>query len=477
MTYLQTNRSTQKALSRVDDFYRLVGAGLLCTSGDFFPSVHYPPITMYSPITQEELFATYTLPSDGLIDVYAHIPFCKQRCVFCHYPVQLGERSTEKDNYLDALEKEMDIYMNLLGVSQIKARSVLVGGGTPTYLAPEQLERFLESFVKRVDLSQCKQFNYDVDPVTLIGPDGIKRLQMMRSYGVDRLTIGVQSLNMDVLKKMNRHHGISEVKEAVTNCQELGFQVNIEFIFGYPGETIENWIEVIEDAIALGTEEIQLYRLKVEAYGDFQGPIKRLTERKPDDVPSVEETLMMKQLAIDILNEHGYHENLRRVFSKKREHFSHYADNQCCGLLDQLGFGLTAFSSMRDRFALNTQEFPEYYSQISAGRLPVNRGIIRTQDEQMRWAIILPLKNRCVWKKYFTQITGASLDDVFRPKIEQLKAHGLLEETQEKIELTPLGAFFADEIAQQFHHPDHIPYPESAYTDGPLNPYKNWQPY
>jgi oxygen-independent coproporphyrinogen-3 oxidase len=352
-----------------------------------------------------------------------------------------------------------------------------VGGGTPTYLALDQLKRFLEFFTQRVDLSECKQFNYDVDPVTLIGAEGKERLRMMRSYGVDRLTIGVQSLNEAILKKMNRHHGVREVVEAMENAKELGYQLNIEFIFGYPGQTLENWMEVIEQAIALDPDEIQLYRLKIEAYGDFQAPIKRMTERDPDGLPSVEETVMMKQLAIDLLNESGYHENLRRVYTKKREHYSHYAHNQCCALLDQIGIGLTAFSSLKDRFVLNTQDFKDYYSNIENGKLPLNRGIVRSKEEQLRWAIILPLKNRSVLKaQYLRDTGGVSLDQVFRNKIEKLKSFGLITEDEKEIELTTLGKFFADEVAQQFHHPDYIPFPRDAYERGPLYPYDDCEP-
>lgn len=462
----------EKARSRVADFKQLQKAGLICKDGDFFPSVHYPPITMYPPTTEEELFEGYTNPENGLFDVYAHIPYCRQRCVFCHYPVKLGEQSEEKDRYLSALKAEMDIYKRRLGLDSIKARSVLVGGGTPTYLTLEQLQRFLDFFVERVDLSTCRQFNYDVDPLTLVGDEGKERLRLMRSYGVDRLTIGVQSLNQEILKKMNRHHGVQEALRSIENAKELGYQVNIEFIFGYPGQTLDNWIEVMQQAVSLGVEEIQLYRLKVEAYGDYQGPIKGVREKGLQAFPTVEEALMMKQLAIEILNAHGYHENLRRVYSKERKHFSHYADNQCCGLLDQIGLGLTAFSSLRNRFGLNTDNFEEYYAKIAQGKLPLNRGLLRNQDEQLRWAIVLPLKNRAVWKQYFEQVTGgASLNHVFRNKIEQLKSFGLIVEDEDKIELTKLGAFFADEVAQQFHHPDHVPFPRDAYAQGPLNPY------
>ncbi|MDJ0845822.1 coproporphyrinogen-III oxidase family protein [Crocosphaera sp.] len=467
----------KKSLQRVQDLHHLQKAGLICKSGDFFPSVHYPPITMYDSISEEELFADYTTPADGLLDVYAHIPFCEKKCVFCHYPVKLGEQSAEKDLYLDALEKEMDLYLRRLGLERIKARSILVGGGTPTFLSLGQLRRFLEFFVTRVDVSTCTQFNYDVDPITLIGLEGEERLRMMRDYGVDRLTIGVQSLDDEILKMMNRHHDTEEALLSIENAQKFGYQVDIEFIFGYPGQTLDNWIDVMEEAVSLGVEEIQLYRLKVEAYGDYQATIKAVRERGLQAFPSVEESIMMKQIAIDILKANGYLENLRRVYSKERKYYSHYADNQCCGLLDQVGFGLTAFSSLRDRFVLNTQFFEDYYQKISQGKLPLNRGKVRSHEEQMRWAIVLPLKNRCVWKQYYSEVTGGvSLDEVFRLKIEALKSFGLLVEDEEKIQLTQLGAFFADEVAQQFHHPDYIPYARDDYEQGPLYPYNNCQP-
>ena len=431
---------------------------------------------MYQQITEDEFFKTYKLPPDGLIDIYAHIPFCKQRCVFCHYPVKLGQRLSEKDQYLAAFEKEQDLYMKRLGVDKIKARSILVGGGTPTFLTIPQITRFLKSFTDRVDLSQCDQFNYDLDPGSMIGDEGKERMKVMRDFGVDRLTIGVQSLNEKVLKIMNRPHNENEVYDAIDVAKNLGYQINIEFIFGHPGETIENWIEVMEKAVALGVPEIQLYRLKLEAYGDYQAPLKKLLQMRPENAIEVEDTIAMKQLAIDILNDHGYHENLRRVFSRKREHVSHYARNQCCYLLDEMGLGLTAFSSLRDRYSLNTANFEEYYKKIENGQLPLNRGLVRSPEEQIRWAIILPLKNLDIWKPTFLERTGRNLEDVFQAKFANLKAEGLIVETDKKIALTKKGAFFADEVVEGFAAPQYVPFPRSAYSEGPLNPFANNEP-
>lgn len=462
-----------RAKKRMDEIKMLQTAGLICHDGDFVPSVHYPPITQYPPITEEELFANYTLPEDGLLDIYVHIPFCERRCAFCHYPVKYGQQTEEKNRYLTALEKEMDIYMRRLGVDKINARSILIGGGTPTFLTPEQLERFLQFFCDRVDLKNCSQFNYDVDPGSLVGESGLERLRIMKDYDVDRLTIGVQSLDDDILKIMNRPHDAQTAIESIENSKKFSYQINIEFIFGHPGETIDNWIDVIQKAVALPVDEIQLYRLKVLAYGDLQGSIIKMRPK----IPSFEETMMMKQIAIDILAEHGFHENLRRVYSKKKRHYSHYAYNQCCMLYDEIGLGLTAFSSLRDRFALNTQYFDEYYSNIEKGKLPANRGYVRNKESQVRWAIVLPLKNSDIKKAYFEKITGVSFNNIFREKVERLKQFGLIEEkienNEEIVRLTELGAFVADEVVEQFNSNEFMPFPSDSYTKGPLYPYAN----
>ncbi len=158
----KVNRSELVAAARrfvAEEYPRLKEAGFINRTGAFYPSVHYPPITMYGPITQEELFAGYRLPDDGLLDVYTHIPFCRQRCLFCHYPARLGEQEREKELYLDFLEREIDLYLGVLGLDRIRARSILLGGGTPTYLSPAQLARFLAAFTRRVDLASCRQFN------------------------------------------------------------------------------------------------------------------------------------------------------------------------------------------------------------------------------------------------------------------------------------------------------------------------------
>ena len=443
--------------------------GLICDDGEFVPSVHYPPITQYDDTSPDDILRTYTQPDGFKTDIYVHFPFCIQSCTFCHYPGLVGDRPEEKENYLKYLKKEFEIYYERFQIDRLCPRSVLIGGGTPTYITPAMLEDFLEFFTQKVDLSGCRQFNYDVDPNSLVGADGKKRLEIMRAYGVTRLTIGVQSFDDMVLKHMNRAHDAATAIESIENAKEFGFDLNIEFIYGHPGETLENWTEVMQKAVTVNTDEIQLYRLKVLSYGDKQGFI--INQR--DNIPDFEETMLMKQIAIDILNENGWYENLRRVYTKDKKNISHYAYNQCCNLYDQVGFGLTGFSSYRDRFMINTQYFDKYYEAIGNNTLPITRGLVRSPEQQLRRSIILPLKNMDVKKASFEKLNGKKLERVFTEKMKNLKAFGLIEESERNIKLTELGAFVADEVVEQFNAIEYIPFERSRYAEGLLNPYMN----
>ena len=458
---------------RVEEFHELQKLGMELKTGEFFPAgVHYPPITDYQYIEYDEMFKGYSMSEDGMLDLYVHIPFCSKRCLFCHYPSLYKNDESLKDKYIDAINKEFDIYMRTLGINKIKLRVALIGGGTPTDLTPKQLERFLKIVSKKCDMTKIKQFNYDVSPHTLIGDIGIERLKILKDYGVDRLTIGIQSMDEKVLKLMNRPHNKKEALESINNSMKMGFQTNIEFIYGHPGQTIESWYEELKEIVQTEADEYQFYRLKIQAYGDQQGSIEQYKKIHNEDFPSADDCIRMKQMIFDYLGAYGLKENIRRVFTRKRSNISLYAYNQCCNLYDQIGLGLTAFSSLRDRFVLNTQSFEQYYERIENNKLPFNRGIVRNSDELQRWAIILPLKNYFIRKKRFKEITGINIEDTkFYSIIQKLKNYNLIEENEDVVKLTQKGILFADEVVRLFYELKYIPKDMEYFEEGPLNPY------
>ena len=461
------------ANKRVDEFHEFQKLGLICNNGDYIPAgIHYPQITQYPQIGYEEMYKGYTFPEDGMIDVYVHFPFCSKRCLFCHYPSMYGNNESEKDRYIDALEKEIDIYLRKFNLDKIKLRVALIGGGTPTDLTPKQLERFLKIFSQKCDMTKTRQFNYDVSPHTLIGNDGIERLKILKDYGVNRLTIGIQSMNENVSRLMNRPHTKKEALEAVKNSMNTGFETDIEFIYGFPGQTVESWYEELKEIVQIEADEYQFYRLMVDAFGDRQGLIKQYQENHPEERINPDNTIRMKQMIFDYLESFGLKENIRRVFTRKKSCISLYAFNQCCRNLDQVGFGLTGFSSLRDRFVLNTKDFEMYYSMIEEGKLPYDRGYVRDEIAQQRWAIILPLKNYYIKKRRYKEVTGTAIENTrFYPIIQNLKTYGFIEENDDVVRLTDKGIFFSDDIVLLFYETKFIPKGRELFNDGPLNPY------
>lgn len=452
-------------------------AGFLPLDGQYFPAILYPPITMYPPMKEEELFEGYrNRPANPLV-VYAHIPFCINWCTFCHFAVKVGAPSKEKDDYLDALEKEMDLYMDRLGLETIPAQAVNVGGGTATCLAPPQLNRFLDSFTKRLDLTSCSQFTYDVDPTTLLGTQGLERLNILRSYGGDRITIGAQSFDDEILKKMNRVHTGKDVLKAIQQARQAGFEsICIDLIYGYPGQTLEGWVKDMETVVSLDIESFQLYRLRIIPAGLMPGLILSWFNKNPYDFPSLEETLIMKELGFLISSQNGYSDkDFTRVFSKKHKDISLYNEANCCKLFDVIGFGFSSFSNLRDRIGIKTfRDIKEYCSLVNQGKIPIERGKVRTKDDEIRRNAIGPLKNmREVYKDSYERATGVALNKIFLKKIKRLKDFNLLSEDEKKIMLTTRGHFFADEVCIQFFHPDYIPFPKQSYADGQLNPYRD----
>ncbi len=460
-----------RAQGRLDEHYQLQSEGLIHRQGTFVPAgIHYPLITQYPPVAAKAFLDGWKDPDDSRYVFYLHVPFCKRQCTFCHYPIVTGKDEDAQADVVDLLGKEMDLWIDRLGVDRIKARSVLVAGGTPTHLAPRLFKRLHEEIARRVDLTTATQVSYDVHPQDLVGEEGREKLKIMRDYGSNRLTLGVQSLDDGILKHMNRGHQVGLVEEAIEACRREGFDdLCIEFIFGYPGQTLENWHETVRRAIALDVEEIQFYRLKITPYGQGVGPVDDLYKKKPERFVTTDEQVLMKQMAILQVNDAGYDENLVRVFTKEPRFTSHYTTDQCCKLQDTIGVGPSAFSSLRDRFCIQEPDLNTWVNQVRAGELPVYRGMVRDRDAQLRWNLLLPLKNSMIYKDFYEERTGERVEVVFRREIDALLAAGLAWEDAQNVSLTRKGKFFADEICASLHHPDYLAHEPDAYTEGPLN--------
>jgi oxygen-independent coproporphyrinogen-3 oxidase len=440
--------------------------GILPGGGkQYFPVIGYPPLTMFRDMDQGPLFEHLEQRPVNPTIAYAHIPFCPSRCTFCHWITKTKTKSEEVDRYLDHLEQEMIIYRQNMGLDAIPARSVLIGGGTPTYLSPRQMERFLKAFTRHFDLSDCTQFSMEAEPTTLLGKEGMERLRVMKDYGVERISLGVQSFDDQVLAAMGRVHDHAGTLESLRQMRRAGFDnIAIDLIYAYPNQTVEQWVENLLTAVSLDIESYQLYRLRIRQHGDRQGNILSQHSKKPDVFPEPDDIQLMKYLGIMISERHGFNEHQTRIFSRRAEDISHYLYDWCCNLTDVTGVGVSSWSNLRGVFSLNIGDsnLENYYQLVRSGKVSVNRGKIRTTDDERRRCFILPLKNSRVSKEVFTQRTGELVHDCFGTEISWLKNLGLMAEDSQHIWLTRLGRFYADEVATQFFDPNYLPFPDVA---------------
>ncbi|MEI6437437.1 MAG: coproporphyrinogen-III oxidase family protein [Candidatus Omnitrophota bacterium] len=451
----------------------LIRAGFLPANGLFFPAVLYPPVVKNFTITEEEFFAGYQVKDPFVI--YAHIPFCVNRCHFCHFVTRTGASSNDVDTYLDALEKEMDLYLRHLKLARIPTSAICIGGGTATHMSPKQMERFLSSFTARLDLSECGQFTLDTDPTTISGEDGIAKLKLLLKYGANRITIGAQAFDNDLLKRMNRAHTSEEATASILSAREHGFNnICVDLIYGYPGQTLESWAATIRHVIDLDVSSFQTYELRIRPQSFNDAPIWARHKKSPADFPTVEELAAMKAAAIITANRHGYSDTqYNYLFSRTTGTTSQYHEKKFTRFFDTLGFGVSANNKLGNNIAIKESDsLVRYAEEVAAGRIPFAHGKKGTPDDQLRRAAIYPLRNRrTLLKEEYRARTGKSINDVFGRKITAMKKFGLMEEDGLKLTVTERGYYFVDALCLQFHHPDHMPFDRALYADGELNPY------
>lgn len=435
-------------------------AGLAPPDAKFFPVIGYPPLTMFGAMDDAPLFENVAARPVQPIVAYAHLPFCPSRCTFCHWITKTKSGSDEVDTYLDYLEREMVLYKRKMGVDAIPARAVLIGGGTPTYLSPRQMERFLRAFTTHFDLSACTQFSVEPEPTTILGADGLEKLRIMKDYGVNRMSMGVQSFDDGILARMGRVHNRADIVGAIEQMKNVGFDsIMIDLIYGYPDQTIEQWVDTLQTALALNIDGWQLYRLRIKAHGDRPGNIIKIYNKKSERFPETEAIRIMKYLGIAMSEQNGYHEYQTRCFTRSPRQMSHYLRDWCCNLTDVVGVGVSSWSNLRGVFALNTGDdsLARYFALIDSGKVSVDRGKMRTPDDEIRRSFILPLKNAKVDKAAFVARTGVDASAWFADEIAWAKGLALIAEGDRYIELTRRGRFFADEVSMRFFAPDYLP--------------------
>lgn len=290
--------------------------------------------------------------------LYIHIPFCESRCIYCDFYSTTCRG--EEDRYIDAVIREMRTRAGEIDGASLE--TIYIGGGTPSVLKPASLQRLFAALEKTFDTTTCREITLEANPDD-ITEDYIKELG---KTPVNRISIGVQSLDDTILKFLRRRHDAAEAEKAYTMLRQAGYNnISIDLIYSIPGQSLETWSATLDKALAMRPEHISAYDL---SYEDGT-PLTRLLEQGRVEACGEDDTIAMYGLLNKKLEAAGYARYEISNFAREGYHSRHnsgYWRGE-----PYLGIGASAHSfDGRNTRRANVADLQTYITEIEAGRCP-----------------------------------------------------------------------------------------------------------
>lgn len=369
--------------------------------------------------------------------VYIHIPFCLKKCHYCDF---LSFAQPEQmEQYVSALLAEMALTTQRYAV---QAKTIFIGGGTPSCLPEHLLEQVLQAVQQYFVTPALQEYTLEANPGTL----SAEKLQLLKQYGVNRLSLGVQSDNAEQLQLLGRIHSFAQAEEAVRLARQAGFaNVNLDFMYGLPGQTLAQWQHTLTQALAMEPQHLSLYQLKIEAGTDLEVWLEQGKIREFDD----ELALQMYRMAQKMLAEQGYIQY--EISNYARQGFASVHNQVYWRTENYLGVGLGACSWVRPLRWNNTFDMKAYVTQLAAGKLPQQEPEQLTQLEQMEETVFMALRMHCgLSKALFLQRFGKPIEAVFASALQRCIKQGWLEEAADAYYLTEEGRVLGNLVFLEF---------------------------
>jgi oxygen-independent coproporphyrinogen-3 oxidase len=371
------------------------------------------------------------------IALYIHFPFCRRRCSYCSFVSYQG-READIPDYVKALNKELAIR-----AAGQRLRSIYFGGGTPSLLSPKQVREILSFAHSHFTVDAGAEITLEANPGTI----DRQSLAAIKATGINRLSLGVQSLDDDELALLGRIHTASEAREAVRLARNAGFtNLSFDLIYGLPDQALAGWRRTLDEAIDLNPEHISLYPLTLE----YDAPLWIATQQGKVPPTDPDFTADQYELAQDTLQEHGYNHYEISNWAKEGYECRHnlvYWHN-----LPYLGVGVAAHSYIDGRRLSNTEDLDSYLNAFS-GNLPPARELDEEigPELQLSETVILGLRLS----------EGIGLDDIerrfgidllrhYQQQINETATLGLLEYSGQHIRLTRRGRLLGNEVFWRF---------------------------
>jgi oxygen-independent coproporphyrinogen III oxidase len=360
--------------------------------------------------------------------IYVHIPFCARICPYCAFYKDLPDRS-QTQRFCEALLRELDQQCTSFLLSP---ETIYFGGGTPTALTTSQSAFLLGGFRERLDLSSLREWTIEANP----GSVSARKAAVLRKLEVTRISLGVQSWDNKLLKVLGREHSAEQADQSFRILRAAGFSnVNVDLMFGLPGQTIEQWRSSLEKTIALEPDHISAYCLTYEE--DTKFFLRRLRGEFQQDVDADAEFF---ETAMSILEEAGYEQY--EISNYARPGFSSIHNRAYWTGEDYLGIGPSAVSTAGMSRWQNVCDYRAYIDRVFAGQSPRGSSEVLTDEMKRTERIALSLR--------MCEGIAASELKHFGQETSEFISLGLLQKSNGNFLLTRKGKSLADSVTEAF---------------------------
>jgi oxygen-independent coproporphyrinogen III oxidase len=365
----------------------------------------------------------------GLHHLYVHIPFCPKVCPYCSFYKEASDRN-KTQAFLDSVLLDLD--RRLREVENFRIETIFFGGGTPSALSVKQLEFLFSGFHRRLDLTGVREWTLEMNPATV----SLEKAQMLHDFGVNRISMGVQSWDPEMLNRLGRVHSAPQAERSFHLLREAGFtNVNLDLIFGIPGQSVETWEQSLSKTIGLAPEHISAYCLTFEEDTEFF--LRHQRGELPQDT---EQDAKFYELTMSLLESSGYRQyeisNYARAGYECLHNLAYWLGR------DYLGLGPSAFSTIGKRRWQNTPDTSRYIEQLQEGVEPISFKEEITGQIRNAEAIAFGLRTS-------VGVPESAMKD-WIGELEALRSEGYLEVENSHLRLTSKGRMVADSIAELF---------------------------
>jgi len=370
--------------------------------------------------------------------IYVHVPFCKQKCKYCDFNSYAGLDSVHQA-YVKAVMHEIASQAQEIGVSSVE--SIYIGGGTPTLLEPSHVTGILSVITGNFNVSRDVEISIEANPETVTE----EKLEAIRDSGVNRISIGFQSLDDGILELLGRKHSADQAVNAFKAAREAGFDnINIDMIFGIPGQSIANWAINIEQAASLDPEHISCYGLTIEPGTALEREIAQGTVGAPDeDLQADMLTYTIESLA-DSDFEHYEISNYSKPGKRCRHNLAYWNND------DYIGFGAGAHSKIGNKRFYNIAKPGEYIKAIDSGNHVADVIDLSIEDIMSETVFLGLRKIDGLELKEFEARFGQTILDVYGAQVNELLEDGLIENKNGSLRLTHRGLLLGNEVFSRF---------------------------